>query len=161
MLHWISLTYAWTSKRMLCCLFELQVPEILPVLLSDIPRMLRQGFDTMNWEEGHVSEVEKWLNTQAPASVIYLSFGSLVTLPEKQIGTLTLALEAAGYPFVWVYRPPGIPQVGRQTTSNSSTVQYDDCFPPGEISSLIEFSTSFGNLPLKIQRFSSYPTSKM
>jgi hypothetical protein len=121
---------------MLCSLL-MQVPEIWPILLTNIPRMQRRGFNGTSREDGHESEVEKWLDTQAPASVIYVSFGSLATLTEQQTGTLALALEASKYPFVWVYRPPGVPQVCRQTTVSKSTTQKNsyEYFPPGEIGS--------------------------
>jgi hypothetical protein len=121
---------------MLCSLL-MQVPEIWPILLSNIPRMQRRGFNGTSREDGHESEVEKWLDTQAPASVIYISFGSLATLTEQQTETLARALEASKYPFVWVYRPPGVPQVCRQTTVSKSTTQKNsyEYFPPGEIGS--------------------------
>ncbi|KAG0609478.1 hypothetical protein M758_8G187400 [Ceratodon purpureus] len=86
---------------------NIKVPELLPILLSSIPRLQRPNATNGN---DQVSEVEKWLDTQAPASVIYISFGSLATLTKQQTGALALALEATNYPFIWVYRPPGISQ---------------------------------------------------
>lgn len=112
----------------------LQVPEILPVVLSGIPKLQsRHGSETTsNKELDQMStEVEKWLETQAPASVIYVSFGSLATLPEKEIENLALALEAAGYPFLWVYRPPGKPQVNYKSPNSPTQFNSEAHFPPG------------------------------
>jgi hypothetical protein len=122
---------SWASDGLT---FLVQVPEIWPILLSNIPRMQSRGSNGTSREDDHVSEVEKWLDTRAPASVIYVSFGSLATLTEQQTETLARALEASKYPFVWVYRPPGVPQVSRQTTVSKSTTQENshEYFPPGE-----------------------------
>lgn len=47
-----------------------------------------------------------WLNTKKPASVVYISFGSLVVLSKEQIHEIALGLKASGYSFIWVIRPP-------------------------------------------------------
>jgi len=47
-----------------------------------------------------------WLNTKEPASVIYVSFGSLAVLSTEQIQEIALGLKASGYSFIWVIRPP-------------------------------------------------------
>ncbi|MED6219973.1 hypothetical protein PIB30_040766 [Stylosanthes scabra] len=44
----------------------------------------------------------KWLNSKEPHSVIYVSFGSLVQLPPKQLKEIAYGLEASGKSFVWV-----------------------------------------------------------
>ncbi|VVA98775.1 unnamed protein product [Arabis nemorensis] len=56
-----------------------------------------------------------WLQDQKPNSVIYISFGSWVPpIGDSKIGTLALALEASGRPFLWTLNrvwqeglPPG------------------------------------------------------
>jgi hypothetical protein len=99
---------------------SIKVPEILPVLLSDVPRMQRHGSQTSPTPaEDSKLEVENWLDTQAVASVIYVSFGSLATVAEEDIENLALALEASNYPFLWVYRSPGKPQVNCSAPDNS------------------------------------------
>jgi len=119
----------------------LQVPEILPVLLSDLPSLQRHRSQTSPppSEEDSKSEVEKWLDTQAAASVIYVSFGSLATVAEEDIENLALALEASNYPFLWVYRPPGKPQVNCRSPNNS---EIND-FLPGEIDHALGFGFTY------------------
>ena len=48
----------------------------------------------------------KWLDSQAPASVLYISFGSQNTITASQMMALARGLEASGKPFIWVVRPP-------------------------------------------------------
>lgn len=57
------------------------------------------------------AQIRQWLDTQEHSSVLYVSFGSLLTLTENNIRELALGLEACGQPFVWVFRPPNVPQV--------------------------------------------------
>eukprot|EP00253_Pinus_taeda_P011760 PITA_11760 len=47
-----------------------------------------------------------WLNTKEPASVVYVSFGSLAVLSKEQMHEIALGLKASGYSFLWVVRPP-------------------------------------------------------
>jgi len=46
----------------------------------------------------------KWLDTQLPGSVIYVSFGSVVVKSQLQMEQLALGLEGTGRPFLWVLR---------------------------------------------------------
>nr|ASK39404.1 UDP-glycosyltransferase [Ginkgo biloba] len=46
----------------------------------------------------------EWLDKQSPESVIYVSFGSLVILNERQFEEFALGLEATQRPFLWVVR---------------------------------------------------------
>ncbi|XVF45061.1 hypothetical protein PTKIN_Ptkin02bG0175400 [Pterospermum kingtungense] len=50
-----------------------------------------------------------WLNNQPPASVIYVSFGSLAVLPAKVMEAIATALKNANHPFLWVVKRPEIP----------------------------------------------------
>ncbi|XP_024540677.1 UDP-glycosyltransferase 84B1 [Selaginella moellendorffii] len=47
----------------------------------------------------------EWLDGQAPASVVYISFGSNAVLSVDQFEELAEALEAMKQPFLWVIRP--------------------------------------------------------
>ncbi|XBH99143.1 hypothetical protein VPH35_128554 [Triticum aestivum] len=47
-----------------------------------------------------------WLDTQPPASVLYVSFGSQNSIRQAQMAVLARALEHAGRPFIWAIRPP-------------------------------------------------------
>ncbi|XP_057872137.2 zeatin O-glucosyltransferase [Cryptomeria japonica] len=46
----------------------------------------------------------RWLDTQAPASVLYVSYGSMSSLSATQIRELADGLERSGQPFLWVLR---------------------------------------------------------
>ncbi|TVU46121.1 hypothetical protein EJB05_05639, partial [Eragrostis curvula] len=56
--------------------------------------------------EIHDDGVLRWLDSQPPASVLYISFGSQNTIQQEQMMELAEALESTGRPFVWVIRPP-------------------------------------------------------
>ncbi|MCO5586352.1 hypothetical protein L7F22_040292 [Adiantum nelumboides] len=45
-----------------------------------------------------------WLDTQADASVIYVAFGTFVTLSAEDVEELAMGLEASGNPFLWAIR---------------------------------------------------------
>ncbi|KAJ1294503.1 hypothetical protein BS78_01G151300 [Paspalum vaginatum] len=51
-------------------------------------------------------EVLRWLDTQPPSSVLYISFGSQNTIQPNQMMELAAVLETTGRPFVWAIRPP-------------------------------------------------------
>ncbi|KAL6291030.1 hypothetical protein ACE6H2_008540 [Prunus campanulata] len=46
-----------------------------------------------------------WLNTQAPKSVVYVSFGSLAAVKEAQFLEIAWGLANSDHPFLWVVRP--------------------------------------------------------
>ncbi|PKI59858.1 hypothetical protein CRG98_019740 [Punica granatum] len=45
-----------------------------------------------------------WLDEQKPASVVYISFGSVITPPPHELTALSEALEEIGVPFLWSFR---------------------------------------------------------
>ncbi|KAF4361810.1 UDP-glycosyltransferase 76F1 [Cannabis sativa] len=49
-----------------------------------------------------------WLNTQAPKSVIYVSFGSLAVIGEAQFLEIAWGLANSKHPFLWVVRPASV-----------------------------------------------------
>ncbi|XP_021602056.1 UDP-glycosyltransferase 84B1 [Manihot esculenta] len=51
----------------------------------------------------------EWLNKQEPSSVIYVSFGSVIVLSAKQMGSIAKALKNSKHPFLWVVKQPDIP----------------------------------------------------
>jgi hypothetical protein len=50
-----------------------------------------------------------WLDAQAPGSVVYANFGSLVALTAGQLAEFAWGLAATGRPFLWVVRDDLVP----------------------------------------------------
>ncbi|XP_050244749.1 UDP-glucose iridoid glucosyltransferase-like [Quercus robur] len=49
-----------------------------------------------------------WLDKQAPKSVIYISFGSMVSMDEKELVEIAWGLANSEQPFLWVVRPGSV-----------------------------------------------------
>jgi hypothetical protein len=47
----------------------------------------------------------RWLDSQPDRSIVYVPFGSLATLDQRQFEELALGLELTGRPFLWVVCP--------------------------------------------------------
>lgn len=47
-----------------------------------------------------------WLETRPPATVVYISFGSLVHLKQEQVEEIAFGVLGSGVSFLWVLRPP-------------------------------------------------------
>eukprot|EP01018_Ginkgo_biloba_P040786 Gb_19141 [translate_table: standard] len=54
------------------------------------------------WDED--TNCLQWLDMQKPASVLYVSFGSIAVKSKQHLLELALGLEASGQPFLWVIR---------------------------------------------------------
>ncbi|KAF5786903.1 putative UDP-glucuronosyl/UDP-glucosyltransferase, UDP-glycosyltransferase family [Helianthus annuus] len=52
------------------------------------------------------SNCMEWLNKQKPSSVVYISFGTLLFLSEKDIKNIAAGLKSTNRPFLWVIRMP-------------------------------------------------------
>ena len=67
----------------------------------------------------------EWLNRQQPASVIYVAFGSLAELDDRQMEELALGLKLTNMHFLWVVRAPGqsmIPEGFVEETSDRGLI---------------------------------------
>ncbi|KAM1011551.1 hypothetical protein FF1_046734 [Malus domestica] len=60
-------------------------------------------FSCMN-ASGDSIECAKWLEEKPPKSVVYVSFGTMVSLSAKQMEELALGLKESGLHFLWVIR---------------------------------------------------------
>ncbi|TVU03531.1 hypothetical protein EJB05_50927, partial [Eragrostis curvula] len=49
----------------------------------------------------------EWLNIQSERSVVYLSFGSLLTYTKRQVEEISYGLQECGRPYLWVVRKEG------------------------------------------------------
>lgn len=56
------------------------------------------------------SECLKWLDSQEPASVIYINFGSQIALSAHQMQEVAAGLEASGQSFLWAVKKPNEPE---------------------------------------------------
>ncbi|GKV21497.1 hypothetical protein SLEP1_g31474 [Rubroshorea leprosula] len=74
-----------------------QIPPVYPVGPVLTPQM--DGQD-------HCSDIMKWLDDQAPLSVVFLCFGSMGSFGEDQVKEIACALEQSGHRFRWSLRKP-------------------------------------------------------
>ncbi|KAH9303529.1 hypothetical protein KI387_043891 [Taxus chinensis] len=72
-----------------------------PVFLPKVLQGEESKLGSM-WDEDE--SCLEWLHKQRPASVLYVSFGSLALKSQQQLQELALGLEASGQPFLWVLR---------------------------------------------------------
>ncbi|AES77648.1 putative UDP-glucuronosyl/UDP-glucosyltransferase [Medicago truncatula] len=85
------------------CDLEPGVFSISPKFLPIGPLMESNNNKSSLWQED--STCLDWLDKQAPQSVIYVSFGSLVVMDQNQFNELALGLDLLDKPFLWVVRP--------------------------------------------------------
>ncbi|XVF01335.1 hypothetical protein REPUB_Repub04eG0078900 [Reevesia pubescens] len=78
-------------------------PLVPPSLLGE-DQCLDAGIEM--WKPDETSL--EWLNNQPPASVIYVSFGSLAVLSVKLMEAIATALKNSKHLFLWVVKPPEV-----------------------------------------------------
>lgn len=66
--------------------------------------LLPQSIWTAKKGDSDVGGCLTWLDSQAPASVVYVSFGTTCSLSRQQIQELARGLEASQQPFLWVLK---------------------------------------------------------
>lgn len=75
------------------------------------------------------SGILEWLDGQRPKSVVYISFGSLGSLPMDQVKELARGLERSGHRFLWCLRRP--PPKNTIVDFPSEYENYEDVLPEG------------------------------
>ncbi|KAL3730414.1 hypothetical protein ACJRO7_027432 [Eucalyptus globulus] len=80
-------------------------PLVPPTLLGQDQELEDASVDMWKSDETCI----EWLTQQPPSSVIYVSFGSIVVLPAKQMEAIATALKNVKRPFLWVVKPPEFP----------------------------------------------------
>ncbi|KAI5056161.1 hypothetical protein GOP47_0029682 [Adiantum capillus-veneris] len=93
-----------------CAAFKKEVPNFLPIgplLPIDVchgnPHDMESTSILSMWPED--TTCKDWLSKHEKASVIYISFGSIVNMSEEDIGELIQGLEESGVPFLWAICP--------------------------------------------------------
>ncbi|KAK1271894.1 UDP-glycosyltransferase 75D1 [Acorus gramineus] len=75
----------------------------LPLLeIRDLPSFFLAPNDSIT--EGYM----EWLDSKPPSSVVYVSFGTLAVLQEKQMEEISKGLELSGRDFLWVVNERGM-----------------------------------------------------
>ncbi|CAK8530353.1 unnamed protein product [Lathyrus sativus] len=87
---------------------ELDPPLFVEDMRSKLQKMLYVGFLTLSIplpplppSESDETGCLSWLDKQKGTSVIYVSFGTVVTPPPDELVALAEALEESGFPFLW------------------------------------------------------------
>ena len=125
-------------KGLLCNAQTQRILSIGPLIRSS-DREFGGGHSMKHQEERACADIFEWLDAQEKLSVVYVSFGSLLTVPETQIHELARGLEVSGRPFLWVYRVPDSPQV--LPTETEDALRFDG-LPAG----MNQISTPFNYL---------------
>ncbi|KAF3646237.1 Kaempferol 3-O-beta-D-galactosyltransferase [Capsicum annuum] len=95
--------------------FEELDPKINNDLKSKLQKVLNIGPLVLQSSKKVISDVNsdesgciKWLDKQNEKSVVYLSFGTVTTLPPNEIVAIAEALEAKRVPFIWSLKDNGV-----------------------------------------------------
>ncbi|KAK9683378.1 hypothetical protein RND81_10G136000 [Saponaria officinalis] len=101
-----------TSQGMICNTFEdledapiARLHETLPFPIFPIGPLHKHlpASNVSIWTEDQTSI--DWLNTKAPNSVLYVSFGSVAEMTEAEFNEIAWGLANSEQPFLWVVRP--------------------------------------------------------
>ncbi|XP_071691728.1 scopoletin glucosyltransferase-like [Rutidosis leptorrhynchoides] len=79
-----------------------QAWHIGPVSLFNKSFVDKVGRGTKSTIDEH--ECLKWLETKSPDSVVYLSFGTMVTVTSSQVHEIAMGLETCDQDFIWVIK---------------------------------------------------------
>ncbi|CAA0833206.1 UDP-glycosyltransferase 75C1 [Striga hermonthica] len=87
------------------------------------------GGDLFGKSEGCI----EWLDSKPESSVVYVSFGSLVSLEKPQMEEIARGLLGSGRPFLWVARPPAGEEEGAAARPEDSLGCIEELRAQGKI----------------------------
>ena len=80
---------------------------IVNELESKFQRLLNVGPFILTTSQPNIPDEQRcleWLDKHENASVVYISFGSVISPPPYELFALAEALEESGFPFIWSFR---------------------------------------------------------
>ncbi|CAA0829862.1 UDP-glycosyltransferase 73B4 [Striga hermonthica] len=94
---------------------SIEYPKELPLFDGCVPEEVNRfvslqtdHFDRRSGDIHNTSEERheclRWLDQHEPKSVVYISFGTTVSLTDEQLGEIAVGLERSGAKFLWVVR---------------------------------------------------------
>lgn len=87
--------------------FEELDPDAVILFKSRLPKFLNIGPFVLTSPDPFMSDPHgclEWLDKQKQESVVYISFGSVITLPPQELAELVEALKECKLPFLWSFR---------------------------------------------------------
>lgn len=81
------------------------------------------GVDSSLWKED--DKFLEWLDKREPRSVVYVNYGSLVTMNPQQLSEFAWGLANSKYPFLWIIRPDLV-EGGSKVISNDFLEEIKD-----------------------------------
>ncbi|MBA0645697.1 hypothetical protein Goklo_013760, partial [Gossypium klotzschianum] len=109
--------------------FDASVPVLLNKMGLTLPRAAAVAANSYeDLDNAVVNMLKSRYKRHQPLSVVYISFGSVITPPPHEIEALTQVLEESNFPFLWSFRgdvekqlPPGFP---KRTSSKGKIVPW-------------------------------------
>ncbi|XP_019171575.1 PREDICTED: 7-deoxyloganetin glucosyltransferase-like [Ipomoea nil] len=109
---------------------RLKIPNIYTIgplskLQQQFSAKLGSSVDSSSslWEED--DKFLEWLDKREPRSVVYVNYGSLVTMKPQQLSEFAWGLANSKYPFLWVIRPDLV-EGGTEVISNDFLEEIKD-----------------------------------
>ncbi|KAK7843706.1 7-deoxyloganetin glucosyltransferase [Quercus suber] len=78
------------------------IGPLQPLLMNHLPNDLSKSIGYNLWKEE--TECLDWLNSKSPNSVIYVNFGSITVMTQKQLIEFGCGLANSKHPFLWIIR---------------------------------------------------------
>ncbi|KAG2381042.1 hypothetical protein LR48_Vigan11g153000 [Vigna angularis] len=82
---------------------------VIPIGLLPPSLQFSEDNNDENWDS-----ILKWLDKQEEASVMYVAFGSEVTLSDEEFTEISMGIEMSGFPFFWVLKKQNTSKVELQ-----------------------------------------------